>query len=226
MTSAAYSVVIPAYNAAPFVAETVASILAQTLLPQRIVIVDDGSSDDTARVVAELAGPITYVRQENEGPGSATTRGFALVDTEFVATVDQDDLWLPRKAELQLARLEADPDAAAVFARVVEFRESPSQVRHGTEHDGWTRATLMLRTAIAKAAGPIVDTTPRLGEMIDWLARLRENGHRLVMLDEVLVLRRLHPGSLTARSRQDLSRGYIAAARRSLLRRPRPGGPR
>ncbi len=223
MRDAAYSVVLPAYNAAPFLGETVASLLRQSLPPTRILIVDDGSTDDTASAVARLDGPITYVRQENAGPGSATTHGLALVETEYVATVDHDDLWRPTKAEVQMARLNAEPDVAAVFTRVVEFREDPSEVRHGTEHEGWTRTTLMMRTAVAHAAGPIIDTPQRLGEMVDWLARLREAGHRLVMLDDVLALRRLHAGSLTARGRQDLSRGYLATARWALLRRAQTG---
>ena len=219
MNKDAYTVVIPAYNAAPFIADTVASLLAQTMPPERIIIVDDGSPDDTPRVVAGLQGPITFIRQDNAGPGSATTRGIALTDTEFVATVDQDDLWLPAKAELQLARLGSDPDAAAVFTRVVEFRGAPSRARQETVHDGWTRATLMMRTTLARQAGPIVDTPSKLGEMIDWLAMLRERGHRLVMMNDVLVLRRVHGASLTARDRGYLSRSYLVVARRSLLRR-------
>jgi glycosyltransferase involved in cell wall biosynthesis len=214
-----YAVVIPAYNAAPFIAETVASVLSQTVPPDRIIIVDDGSVDDTARVVSDLAGPITLVRQDNMGPGSATTRGIGMAETAVVATLDQDDIWLPRKAELQLARLAADPGASAVFGRVVEFRDDASRPLHETAHDGWTRATMMVRASVAREAGPIVDQPNKLGEMIDWLARLRERGHRLVMLDEVLALRRLHEGSLTARDRGYLSRSYLSVARRALLRR-------
>jgi glycosyltransferase involved in cell wall biosynthesis len=219
VSAGAYTVVIPAYNAAPFIAETIASVLAQTVSPERIIVIDDGSADDTASVVASLEGPITCVRQENMGPGGATTLGIAMTDTEFVATLDQDDLWLPAKAEFQLAHFKSDPAVAAVFGRVVEFRGDPSSARHETAHDGWTRATLMIRTRIAKEAGPIVDTPNKLGEMIDWLTTLREGGHRLAMANEVLTLRRLHEGSLTARDRAYLSRSYIAVARRALLRR-------
>jgi glycosyltransferase involved in cell wall biosynthesis len=216
--TASYTVVIPAFNAAPCIAETVASVVAQTIPPARIIVVDDGSVDDTANVVANLAGPITYVRQDNTGPGRATTRGFSMAETGYVATVDQDDLWLPRKAELQLALLESNPEVAAAFGRVVEFRQDPSRPLGDTVHDGWTRATLMMRTPIAREAGPIVDQPNKLGEMVDWLARLREDGHRLVMMDEVLTLRRLHEGSLTARDRGFLSHSYLKVARQALLR--------
>ena len=226
MTRGAYTAVVPAYAAAPFIAETVASILAQSVPPARVIIVDDGSPDDTADVIAALDGPITYVRQENTGPGGATTRGISIVETEFFATLDHDDLWLPGKAEAQLARLSADDEPAAVFGRVVEFKGDSSQARHATAYDAWTRTTLMMRTGIAKAAGPIVDQPSKLGEMIDWLAMLRESGHTLVMMEEVLALRRLHEGTLTARDRGYLSRSYLSIARKALLRRrgARPAG--
>jgi glycosyltransferase involved in cell wall biosynthesis len=219
VTTASYTAVIPAYAAAPFIAESVASILSQTVPPVRIIIVDDGSPDDTASVVAALDGPVTYVRQENTGPGGATTRGISMVETEYFATLDQDDLWQPRKAELQLARLAADDGIAAIFGRVVEFSGDRSNLRYESAHDGWTRATLMMRTRIARESGPIVDQPSKLGEMIDWLARIREGGHRLVMMEDVLALRRLHQGSLTARDRGYLSHAYLSTARRALLRR-------
>jgi glycosyltransferase involved in cell wall biosynthesis len=218
MTAGSYTAVIPAYSAAPYFAETVASILAQSVPPEWIIVVDDGSPDETARVVAELKGPIVYVRQDNTGPGGATTRGIAMVETEYVATIDQDDLWLPDKARLQLARLAADREAAAVFGRVVEFRGDPSSAKDASAYDGWTRTTLMMRTRIAQAALPVVDQPGKLGEMIDWLAMLREAGHRLVMMEEVLALRRLHEGSLTARDRGELSHAYLPIARKALLR--------
>lgn len=215
----AYSVVIPAYMSAPFISDTLASLMAQTAAPERIIVVDDGSTDETGAIVKSLQGPITYVFQKNTGPGGATSRGLALAETEFVATVDADDLWLPRKAELQLARLAAAPEVDAVFSRVAEFRGDPSRARLDAAYDGWTRATLMMRTRIAQEAGPMVDHPSKLGELVDWLAVLREKGHKLEMMADVLALRRLHEGSLTAKSREELSRSYLFLARRALARR-------
>lgn len=214
-----YTVVIPAYNAAPLIAETLGSLMAQTCPPERIIVVDDGSPDDTAAVVASCRGPITYVRQDHTGPGAATTRGMMMVETDILATVDHDDLWLPRKAELQLARLAHDAGLAGVFGRMAEFTGDPSGARYELAYDGWTRATLMMRTSIAQANGPMVDHPGALGEVVEWLAILRENGQRLAMLEEILTLRRLHPGSLSARSRGELSRAYLLTARRVLERR-------
>ncbi len=215
----AYTVVIPAYNAAHYIGETLDSLLAQTVPPERIIVVDDGSPDDTASVVVAHGAPITYVRQDNTGPGGATTRGMMMVETELFATVDHDDLWLPRKAELQIAKLAEDSELAGVFGRVAEFTADPAAARYEAAYDGWTRATMMIRTSVARATGPMVDPPSKLGEVIEWLAIMRENGHRLAMLEDTVTLRRLHAGSLTARDRGELSRSYLATARRALERR-------
>jgi glycosyltransferase involved in cell wall biosynthesis len=215
----AYSVVVPAFNAAPYIADAIASLLAQSMPPERIIVVDDGSTDETAAAVNSIDGPIRYVRQENTGPGGATTRGMMMVDTEFFATIDHDDLWLPGKSKQQLAYLAANPGVAGVFARVAEFSGDPATARYGRAYDGWTRPTMMMRTAIAHASGPMFDHPSKLGDLIDWLAVIRDNGHRLVMLEDVLALRRIHEGSLTAQDRGQLSRSYIFLAQRALARR-------
>lgn len=95
-----YSVVIPAYNAAATIGQSVQSILEQTIRPQEIIVVDDGSTDNIAAAIAGMRTEITLIRQDNRGPGAATTAGFRHVGTPFVATLDADDLWLPRKIEI------------------------------------------------------------------------------------------------------------------------------
>ncbi len=105
----AISVVIPSFNRAPLITATVESILAQTLPPLEIVVVDDGSSDDTAAVCARL--PVRYVPQANTGLPGARNRGIREARGEWIAFCDSDDLWHPRKLELQVAALAAFPGA-------------------------------------------------------------------------------------------------------------------
>jgi glycosyltransferase involved in cell wall biosynthesis len=219
LVSAPYTVVIPAYKAAGFIGETLSAILAQAMPPQRIIVVDDGSPDDTAGAVRAVAGPIDYVRQDNTGPGAATTRGFALVDTDLVATCDADDLWLPQKAGMQLAALAHDPALAGVFARMADFRGDPASADFSKAYDGWNRSTMFIRTAVAASTGAIIDPRSGAGDMIDWLARVREGGHRLEMLPEVLALRRVHEGSLTYRDRGGLTKAYLEVVRAAMERR-------
>src|SRR5690606_18456533 len=114
----AYSVVIPVYNGADTIADAVASILAQSVPPASIIVVDDGSTDDTASIVSSLSGPIAFLRQDNAGPGPATTLGMQQVKTPLLATLDADDLWVQGKIERQLAALREAPDCAAVFGQL------------------------------------------------------------------------------------------------------------
>lgn len=219
-----YTVVIPAYNAAAFVGECLSSVLAQSIPPDRIIVVDDGSSDDTAGAVRAIAGPIDYVRQDNSGPGGATTRGFAMVTTPWIATNDADDVWLPNKIERQFDELARQSDLDGVFCQMVDFQGSTDSANYNRPYDAWTRSTMLIRTDVALAAGPLVDEASRLGDMIDWMARVRERGNRLIMLREVLALRRQHEGNLSKRSREERSKGYMATVRAAMLRRREGGG--
>ena len=161
----AYSVVIPAYNASGTIREAIDSVLRQTLRPQEIVVVDDGSTDETAAVVESMAERITVVRQDNAGPGAATTAGVRRVSTPFVATLDADDLWLPRKIARQAARFEEDPGLAGVFtlARLFADGEPPDPEGNGAVRRLWTRTTLLFRMEAAREVGDLVDLPGRLG---------------------------------------------------------------
>lgn len=215
---APYSVVIPIFNGADTIKPAIASVLAQTVVPQAIIVVDDGSTDATASIVQALAGPISLLRQDNAGPGTATTRGMQQVKTPFLATLDADDLWLPSKIECQFAALAREPDTAAIFGRMASFRHDPAEADHAGGRDGWSRSTMLVRRDVAVATGAMLDPPGRVGEMIDWLARMRELGHRLSMLPEVVALRRIRPGSLTY-GNGDLGRSYLHVARAALERR-------
>jgi glycosyltransferase involved in cell wall biosynthesis len=219
----AYTVVIPAYNAAATIRPAIESVLRQTLLPEEIVVVNDGSTDETAAVAVAIEGPVTVIRQPNAGPGAATTAGLGRVRTPFVAMLDADDLWLPAKAARQLARFAEDPGLAGVFTLARLFADGAA-----LDPDGggpvrrlWTRTTLMFRRAAAHEIGDMVDQPGRLGEMVDWLARSRDLGHRHAMIEEVLALRRVRPGSLSYGLDAERSRGYLFAVHAALERRKR-----
>lgn len=215
---APYSVVVPVYNGADTIGAAVASILAQTIAPEAIFVVDDGSTDATASVVRALGGPITLLQQDNAGPGPATTRGIQHVDTPLLATLDADDLWLPHKIEQQLAALDSSPDCSAVFGKLASFKDDPATADFAGARDGWSRSTMLVRRDAALDAGAIGDLPGRAGEMIDWWARMREQGHVLTMLPDVLALRRIRAGSLTYRN-ASLSGAYLQVARAALERR-------
>jgi glycosyltransferase involved in cell wall biosynthesis len=96
------SVLIPAYNAAGCVGRAIESVLAQTVPALEILVVDDGSADNTAEVVARYGPPVRLLRQANAGPAAARNHGAREAHGEWLALLDADDAWLPRKLERQL----------------------------------------------------------------------------------------------------------------------------
>jgi glycosyltransferase involved in cell wall biosynthesis len=116
------SVIVPTYNCGEFIVDSVESIRRQTLPPLEIIVVDDGSTDDTARLVQGIDDPrIRYVHQPNAGVSMARNAGLSLATGEYIAFNDADDLWRPEILERQMALLGHDPDLAFVFANFVRF---------------------------------------------------------------------------------------------------------
>ncbi len=110
----AVSVVIVAYNKANTIRAAIQSVLAQTYTDFEILVVDDGSTDNTAAEVAPFGSRVRYLPKSNGGTGSARNLGIAQARGEFVAFLDGDDLWLPRKLELQMGAFEREPSILAV----------------------------------------------------------------------------------------------------------------
>jgi GT2 family glycosyltransferase len=104
------SVIIPTHNRRDFVREAIASVLAQTYQDFELLVVDDGSTDDTSEVVREFPG-LRYIRQENRGVSAARNRGVADSSGKMLAFLDSDDLWQPRKLEMQVEFFAAHPKA-------------------------------------------------------------------------------------------------------------------
>jgi len=217
-----YSVIIPAYNSEHFIADAIASVRAQTVSASEIIVVDDGSTDRTAEIVAGLGPDIQLIRQENSGSGEATNTALRTVSTDMIAGLDSDDIWLPHKMEAQLHQFQRDPEIAGCFAQTRQFQDGSRDDGLGRVTDAWTRTTMVIRSSVALSAGPIVDPPGRVGELVDWIARIRETGARLHLLPEVVALRRVRPGSLTYKRTEATEKGYLAAARSAILRRRAP----
>ena len=110
MNSPKVSVVIPSYNLGRLLTQAIDSVLAQTVVPSEIIVVDDGSTDDTQVRLEPYSGRIRCIRQGNRGVSAARNRGIREASGQLIAFLDADDVWHPRKLELQLAAFEDRPD--------------------------------------------------------------------------------------------------------------------
>lgn len=132
---ATVSVVIPSYDRAYIVGDAIQSALDQSYANIEVIVVDDGSRDDTEAVVRRFDDRVRYVRQENAGVCAARNRGLQESRGEFVALLDSDDKWLPWKLESQIAVLRQYPDVGMVWSDMVAVDESgrwldPAYLRH------------------------------------------------------------------------------------------------
>ena len=118
------TVAIPTHNRADLVVEALDSVLAQEYADREVVVVDNGSTDETEQRLTPYLDRIHYVRQENRGRAGSRNRALAEASGEFVAFLDSDDLWLPGKLERQVAALDAMPDVGLVHGHVEVIDES------------------------------------------------------------------------------------------------------
>ena len=110
------SVIVPAYNAGRYVRAAIESVLAQTRRDLEVLVVDDGSKDDTAAVVARFAPPVRLLRQVNAGVSEARNHGLRIASGRYVAFLDADDLWAPLKLDRQVTALNESPKRACYTA--------------------------------------------------------------------------------------------------------------
>jgi glycosyltransferase involved in cell wall biosynthesis len=110
------SAVIPVFNGERFIASTLRSVLAQTHLPLEVIVVDDGSTDSTERIVRHDFPAVTYHRQPNRGAAAARNLGVELSRGEWIAFLDADDLWYPEKLAVQSTELTGHPNAALIYS--------------------------------------------------------------------------------------------------------------
>jgi glycosyltransferase involved in cell wall biosynthesis len=125
------SVVIPAYNAERYLASAIRSVLSQTFTETEIIVVDDGSTDGTAEVVESFGDRVFAIHQHNSGPSVARNIGMKAASGEYIAFLDSDDLWMPRRLEQMVGRLDTDKDLGFVTSDAYLINEDrPTPLRY------------------------------------------------------------------------------------------------
>jgi glycosyltransferase involved in cell wall biosynthesis len=115
------SVIIPTYNSAEFLTSSIESVLRQTFSPLEIIVVNDGSTDNTYNILEPYLTEIRYFSQTNAGPGAARNLGLRHAKGEYIAFLDADDIWLPQKLERQMDLFLKNSNIGMVYSRYVEF---------------------------------------------------------------------------------------------------------
>ena len=223
------SLLIAAYNAASTIGETLDSVLAQTRPPDEVILVDDGSTDETRRVVERHPCEVTVIGQSQSGPAAALNLAMQNASGDLFAFLDADDLWVPQKLLQQEARLvEAGDDLDGVLGQFESFlcpSASPEDARRlivpeGAQ-PGWLTGTLLIRARVFQQVGGFSEDLSN-GFAIDWFDRARSAGVKFHMSSQTMLKRRIHPGSLAARNARS-DGAMLEMARRAIMRR-RQGG--
>jgi len=207
MTAAQYqpqlvSVIIPAYNGQEYIREAIESALAQTYRPIEILVIDDGSPISMREAVAGFGPEVRCLRQENGGTASARNLGWRSAQGEYIALLDQDDLWLPQKLALQVPRFAEDPRIGLVVAWMEVFDSKTGEPRgtyrppaEMTVHDMLGHELPPVQTMIFRrsALESIGGFDASLRGTDDWDVNIRLAAEfRVVTVEEVLGRARMH----------------------------------
>jgi len=225
------SVIIPAYNTAPFIAETLNSVFGQTFRDFEVIIINDGSPDTAELEVAlqPYMARIRYIKQENRGLPGARNAGIRVARGELLAFVDSDDLWMPDYLSAQVEFLNSHPHVYASISDVVLFGSGEVVVwrmlKQGTgpvlgfekmlkRQGGQLPSAIVVRRQRVLDIG-LFDERIRIGEDIEFCVRLCFPEGAIGYLGRVLVKYRQRPGSLTEDPRR---RKWVVAEIESLRR--------
>lgn len=210
------STIIPVFNRPSLLREAVESVLKQTYRPIEIIIVDDGSTDETGLVAEELMKKnpaiIKVLHKTNEGPGAAREEGRLLARGEFIQYLDSDDILLPRKFELQVAGLRARPECGVAYGKTRYYREGVCDSGEAWKRTGetidamfpsflesrwWGTSTPLYRRTVVDLAGPW--TTLQNEEDWEYDCRIAGLGIRLYYCNVLVSEQRGHPGDQISR---------------------------
>lgn len=202
MTAPFFSVVIPLYNRADIVGDTIRSVQAQDWQDLEIVVVDDGSRDNPAAVIDAIGDPrVRYIRQENGGGGAARNRGIEEARGRYIAFLDSDDLFLPGKLSIMAEALAGDDGQTVLYSRmkvdrgVDRYWIRPDRgIRDGEDvgeylfcaNQFMQTSTMVVPTALAQEV--LFDPALKKGQDLDFCVRLQGAGARFRMIERPLTI--------------------------------------
>lgn len=221
------SVIIPTYNRGAFLEETVSSALAQTFTNWEILVVDDGSTDHTESVLAPYADALRYVRIAHSGVSAARNVGIRETGGEWVAFLDSDDLWLPKKLERQIRALQSSPEIPLCYTDEIWIRHGRRvnpRARH-QKYSGWiferclplciiSPSSALIRRDLFEEVGAFDETLPACEDYDLWLRiTLR---YPVLLVEEKLIIKRGGHRDQLSKAHWGMDRFRIRALRKVL----------
>jgi glycosyltransferase involved in cell wall biosynthesis len=225
------SVIIPVFNGERYLGEALDSVRRQTSPPAEIIVVDDGSTDGTAGIVAARQPGVRFVRQTNRGPHAAQNTGLGLARGPLLAFLDADDVWPADKLQVQVGRFIDEPSLEIVLGHIQLYRpRSPGATGVEPEFEPYLEpfpgstcfGSALFRRSVFDKVG-VLNESMVYGADLDWFLRARETGVTMRMVDHVCLHYRLHGGNLT-RDRRMRNHYLLKVIKTALDRRRRPAG--
>lgn len=223
MAKKTIDIIIPSYNSKKYLGEAVASSLAQTLKPARIIIVDDGSTDGSDDYARTLEG-VEVFEQKNSGAGVARNHGIEKSSADYVFLLDADDKIEPFALEFLVGALEAEPEALVSFGQTVDFfspelteeERRPRRLQDKPSFGRLPGCSLIKREVFQPESVGLFNPTYRNGEVVDWHARFRDAGLQYVNVEKVIHYRRIHLNNSGIVSKERQFSNYAAILRQRL----------
>ena len=214
------SVIVPCFNRATLLPRALESIFAQTFKDYEVIVVDDGSTDDTPQVMKQYNGRVQYIRKENGGSASARNRGIEEAKGEYIAFLDSDDYWTPEKLAEQVKVLDVQKNIGIVYARMPIINEKGERVgtkpagisgrnfKELMEHWGdMPTSTVMTRRECFTKAG-MFDTSLTTMEDIDMWLRISRHYDLYEIENKVLAYYSRHDEQIT-KSKTKMYQGLV-----------------
>ena len=193
------SIIIPTLDRPQYLSQAVESVLAQQGAKLELLVADNGNLPETAKVVAKYGDRVRHVTLPSRGIGLARNAGVAASIGDFIAFLDDDDLWTEDKLQRQLSVFQEQPELDAVFGHMKQFLcpdVDPIHLEKVRHLDGQVipaplATSILMRRSAWDRVGPF-DTTLQIGVDVDWYSRVVDAGLKTLMLPDVLYLRRIH----------------------------------
>jgi glycosyltransferase involved in cell wall biosynthesis len=194
------SVMIPVYNGADFVGQAIKSVLNQDYDRIEIIVINDGSTDNTSEVLEKFKDSIKIVNQSNMGISATRQRAIEEATGEYFAFLDHDDMWTSNAVRLRVEALENNPDIQIVFGHqqyffdehideALKHRLEPNYIQKPIPAEMSTTAILTLQTFIQ--VGNFTDDS-KMHPFLDWYGRAKEKGLQSLVLPDLILYRRIH----------------------------------